>query len=124
MAKDTQPQQFDPMLENIRKEFDAKVDNIRRELDAKAESNRKELDAKIENKISYSLFSWLFGLLITLLIIILGGIITYMIKTNDTQNSINTRLTHFEAKTKMDNAISMNDRFTRLETQLESIKSK
>ena len=122
MAKQTKPQQFDPVIENIRKELDAKADNIRRELDAKAENVRKELDGKIENKISQQLFSWLFGILISLLIIIFGGIISYVIKINDAQNSINTRLTHVETKT--ESTVSINERFIRLETQVEAIKPK
>ena len=93
MAK--QPEQFNP------------ADNI-----------RKELDAKIELKVSNHVFYWAFGILV----MALAGLIGYLVKISDGQNSMNLRLAHVEAKT--DRADLINDRLVRIETQVESIKPK
>ena len=93
MAK--QPEQFNP------------ADNI-----------RKELDAKIEQKVSNHVFYWAFGILGT----VLAGLIGYIVKISDGQNSMNLRLAHVEAKT--DRVDLNNDRLVRLETQIESTKHK
>lgn len=93
MAK--QPEQFNP------------ADNI-----------RKELDVKIEQKVSNHVFYWAFGILV----LIIAGLISYLVKISGSQNAISVRLAHVEAKT--DRSDSINDRLVRIETRVESISSK
>ena len=105
MAK--QPQQFDPILENIRKELDAKAEYIRR-----------ELDTKIESKVSNHVFYWVFGVLLTLLITVLGFIVNSIKTIDDKQHKTVERLVRVEMK--CNNADSINERLVRLETQIKS----
>lgn len=86
---------------------------------------RKELDSKIEQRVYNHVFYWAMATLI----MAFGGLLTYAVKTNNSQNLLHLEVAYLKNKDKITDANNkkldaINTKLVRLETKFELLNDK